>query len=417
MNVRKPPMITMTTLDCGATLVVQEMASVGSISLRVTIPAGSSTDQRGGIGVSTLLAESFFRGTTVSTSRQLSDALDRLGVQRSCDIGVDSIQIDATMLSSRLQESLPVLLPVILEPRFDREDLESSRRLAIQTLDALDDDPNHLAMMRLRSRHHPSPLNRSGYGESSDLHSVTIDDVQDRWQQRCVPGGAIIVVAGNVTHGDVEATLNPLTAQWTGAAVPLEPSEPPTRGVTHITKETAQVHLGIATDAPSAGDPDAILERVCTTIFGGSSSGRLFTHVRQERSLCYSVGSSYGPGRRIGTCVIYAGTTPERADETLEVCLEQLERMREGIDADEFARGVIATRARIVLQGESTSARTAAMAGDVHALGHPRSLSDLLSLLDGVTHDDVNAYLRRRDLGRVTIASVGPTPLSTPAAC
>jgi len=157
-----------------------------------------------------------------------------------------------------------------------------------------------------------------------------------------------------------------------------------------------------------------MLERLAIGILSGSSSGRLFTEVRQKRSLCYSVGASYRSGRDFGMVTLYAGTTPERAQETLDVCLGEIHRMREGVSSDEFSRTVTSLKSSLIMQGESTPARAAAVAQDHFRLGHARSLEDIARQIDEISHDQLNDYVSGREFDNFTLVSLGPVGLELP---
>ena len=64
------------------------------------------------------------------------------------------------------------------------------------------------------------------------------------------------------------------------------------------------------------------------------------------------------------------------------------------------------------MQGESTAARAAAIGSDHFRLGRARSLEELAEVVDAVTLDKLNDYLRTRDYGPATVASVGPVELA-----
>jgi len=71
-------------------------------------------------------------------------------------------------------------------------------------------------------------------------------------------------------------------------------------------------------------------------------------------------------------------------------------------------------KSRLVFSGESTAARAAALAADMHRLGRPRSLDEVAREIDAVTLEKVNAYLAGRKLGRLTIQTLGPAALTPP---
>ena len=111
---------------------------------------------------------------------------------------------------------------------------------------------------------------------------------------------------------------------------------------------------------------------------------------------------------------LYAGTTPERAQETLDVSLGEIMRLKEGVEADEFERVVTGIKSQLIMQGESTPARATAIAHDFFRIGRARTLNDLAAEIDAIGLDQLNDYLARRSLGAFTIASIGPVQLESP---
>ena len=402
-------------LDCGMTLLVERMPNVASLALSWLLPAGSATDPIDSDGQATLLSEVLFRGAGNLTSRQFSDALDRLGVQRSSQVLTHHLRIDATLLGEKLTDALPLLASLVRTPALDEESLNPVRSLCLQSLEALDDDPQHLAMLRLRERHLAPPFNRHGYGQQEVLENTTIDSLRKAWAQRGVPAGSIFSAAGAVDPERIAAQLNQLLAGWEGRCDEPVELEPPDRSPLHVKQETAQVHIGLAYEAPPESDANSLLERLAVKILGGSTSGRLFTEVRQKRSLCYSVGASYRAGRDEGLVALYAGTTPERAQETLDVCIAEIRRLADGIDEDEFRRAVTGLKSHLVMQGESTGARASALGADQFRLGRPRTLDEIAAAVDAVSLDQLNAYIACRRIDAITIVSLGPVEMKTEA--
>ena len=400
--------ITVRSLDSGATLVVEEIPSAASVAIEWMLPGGTAFDPDPLDGLSSIVAEMILRGAGDLDSRQLSDAFDRLGFRRWSRAGAYTTKVGGVVLADRLDDGWPLLVDMVRRPRLPEDALEPVRSLARQSLAGLSDDPQHEVMLRLRERHGHAPYNRHGYGTEAGLAAISIDDVRAAWTARSVPERAIIAIAGRIEADAVARDLDRHLAGWSGPAGAEPARAARTGGREHCSRDTAQVHLGIAFDAPKAADEHAILERLGIRVLGGSTSGRLFTEVRQKRSLCYSVGASYAAGRDEGSVTVYAGTTPERAGETLEVCLAEIDRLRSGIDRDEFERAVIGLRSRLVMQGESTAARASSLAGDQFALGRPRSLEERLEEVAAVTEDDLGRWLADRPRHEPTIVTIGP---------
>ncbi len=396
----------------GATLVVEPIANVSSCALNWLVPVGSATDSPDGDGQAAMLSELIFRGAGGLNSREHSDALDRLGVQRSSQVLTNHLRLGSVVLGNRLAESLPLLTAMLCEPAIPDDALEAVRRLCLQSIDSLEDEPQRSVMLRLRDRHLPAPFNRHGLGERAVLEGCSIQDLRDAWAKRCTPAGTIISAAGNVDGDALADQLNELMSDWSGShSEPVELSRA-VRGQHHDQQDTAQVHIALAYDAPHEADPSSMLERIAVAVLSGGTSGRLFTELRQKRSLCYSVGASFSAGRDRGLVTVYVGTTPERAKESLTVCKDEIRRLLAGAGDDEFKRAVLGLKSHLIMQGESTTARAAAIGLDHFRLGHAHTLEQKAREIDAISVDQLNAYLGSRDLGEFTTTSIGPVQVA-----
>jgi predicted Zn-dependent peptidase len=143
-------------------------------------------------------------------------------------------------------------------------------------------------------------------------------------------------------------------------------------------------------------------------------SGRLFTEVREKRGLCYSVGASYSSVRDFACVFGYAGTSNDRAQATLDCFIAELERLSDGVTAAELDRAKIGLKSNTIMQEESTSARSGAMAHDWFVRGRIRTLDEIAKAIDSGTVDQVNAYLKANKPGPFTIVIVGPKELKLP---
>ncbi len=394
-------------LGCGATLVVEPIPKVSSCAMSWLVPVGSATDSPDGDGQAAMLSELLFRGAGGLSSRDHSDARDRLGVQRSSQVLTHHLRLGTVFLGSRLAEALPLVTAMLCEPAIPDDALDAVRRLCLQSLDSLEDEPQRSVMLRLREHHLPPPFNRHGLGKRDVLERCSIQGLRDAWANRCTPGGTIVTAAGDVDGDTLAEQLNELMSDWSGAdSEPVELS-PAVRGQHHDQQETAQVHIALAYDAPHESDPSSMLERVAVAVLSGGTSGRLFTELRQKRSLCYSVGASLYAGRDRGLVTVYVGTTPERAKESLKVCQDEIRRLLEGVRDDEFTRAVLGLKSHLIMQGESTTARASAIGQDQYRLGRVRTLEQMALEIDSITVDRLNAYLAARDLGEFTTSTIG----------
>ena len=413
-----PGDLTMHTLSCGMRLALERNAAVRSVGIAWSLPVGSAGDPEGpaGEGESTLLSELITRGAGDLDSKSFSEALDRIGAQRTCGTNAYHTLVTMTVLGSRIEPALDLLCAMVRDPRLDADALEPARSLALQSLASLADDPSHLVMLKLAGIALPPPFNRTSFGHVDGLKALTIEGLRAAWTRRCVPRGAILGIAGAIEPQRIIDQLERRLAGWSGDFVEPAPTAPPARGIVHVPQQSAQTHIGLAIDAPHECDPQSLVHRLAVKIIGGGMSSRLFTEVREKRGLCYSVGMSYAAGRDRGISQVYAGSTPERAERTLECIRTELSRASKGVSVEEFAGAIVGLKSRLVMQGESSLARASAISGDVFRIGRPRPLSEVAAEADCISREALNEHMAQAfgadRLSKASLAVVGPAALA-----
>ena len=107
----------------------------------------------------------------------------------------------------------------------------------------------------------------------------------------------------------------------------------------------------------------------------------------------------------------YAGTTAQRAQETLDVLLEEIGRLSRGITPEELQRVKAQVKSRLVMQQESSGSRAGTLVGDYYHLGRVRSLQELAQRIDRLTCHQVNQHLEHCPPVPQTVVTLGPEPL------
>lgn len=403
------------TLACGMPIACERIDGARSVAVTWMLPAGAAYEPEDRRGISSVVSELLLRGAGSRDSRALADAFDNAGVVRGIDPSIRSMVVSATTTGDRIADALELLADTVLRPRFDADSVEPSKALALQSLASLEDDPQERAVLGARARHLPSPFNRSTYGDEAGIKAITRADVSAWWTDHAVPGGSVLGIAGDADLGSLKPVLDKMIGSWSGSSATPTPVSTPGRGYAHETEDSNQCQIVVVHDGPSESSPDADLERLAVSVLSGGMSGRLFTQVRELRALCYAVHASYRTDKDRGVVSSYVGTTPERAQEALDVLLEELNKINSGdVTREELARAKIGMKSRLVFSGEATSARASALAGDLMRLGRVRTLEERLASIERIGLDELNAYLRRRQPGTATIQTLGPEPISPP---
>ena len=402
------------TFANGLTLLAEKMPGMQSAAMTFLLAAGASTDPVDRCGSATVLSDLVLRGAGERDSRQLTDYLDSLGLQRSSSVGVHHTRFGSAAVASKVFEALPIYADIVRRPRLPADGFLAARDLALQGLAGIDDEPRQKLMIKLREWHFPSPYGRNTMGKKEDLEKLTLELCKTDWGQRYHSRDAILAVAGNVEFGELREEIERHFGTWNGQPTGQFKLMPPPGRFHHETQKSEQTHIGIAYPSIPETDVDYYTVRLAIEILSGGMSGRLFTEVREKRGLCYSVWAGYSSLKGSGSIFGYAGTSNDRAQATLDCFIEELHRLQKGVTEAELARAKTGLKASTIMQGESTSARAGAIAHDFFMRGRIRTLDEIKDAIDSVSLDKVNAYLKVHEPGPFTIVTVGPKQLKLP---
>lgn len=377
------------------------------------IPAGSASEPAGREGLTSVLESVCYRGAGDKDARQLSDALDDLGVDRGGGADVEYTTFGGATLSLYLADALALYADIILRPALPDAEWQPARELALQALDSLEDSPARKMFVRLRREYFTGGHGRSPLGTREGLNAITLEDLRADHRNRFRPEGAILALAGHFDFDAVAAQIEELFASWQGAAPEIEaPAPVQTPVFLHIEQDTAQQQIGVAYAGVAATDVDSYAYRVATSVLSGGMGARLFTEVREKRGLVYSVSASASTHRGVGFTLGYAGTTPARAQETLDVLIAELQKIGDGVTENELERAKIGLLSSLVMQEESSRSRAGAIARDLWMLGRVRSLDETTGAINAVSTRGIREFYERHPVENFSVVTLGPQKLT-----
>jgi len=396
------------TLKNGMVLLGEPMDAVESVAFDFMLPAGAAHLPEGCCGAGNVIADWIFRGAGDKNSRQLGDALDGLGLIRSRSVGSSHIAVGAALEAGNLGQALDLYADIVLKPSLKDDQFELARQLAIDDVLSLDDDPRQKVMLKLREQFYPSPLGRSTVGDIVELKALTTQMSRRIIAERFDLSRMIFSIAGKYDFDAVCRKIEGLFESGpnqSGESVTLGPR----RGkYIHIVNDGAQVHIGLMAETVKPTDEDYYNARIAISVLSGGMSARLFTEVREKRGLCYAIGARYHGLKESAGVMCYAGTTPDKAQQTLDCVIGEFNRLSEGIGTEEIDRAKVGLKSALILQSESSGSRAGAIGSDHYMLGRIRSLDEIKERIDATSVDSVLAFLRNNPFGDFTIVTIGP---------
>jgi predicted Zn-dependent peptidase len=402
------------TFANGLVLVAEPMPSLESAAFTLLVPAGCVWEPADRGGLSGFACEMTLRGAGERDSRQLVQDLDNLGVERSETVTDAHAGYGGGTLAANLPAALAIYADVVRSPHLPGEQLEAGRQAMLQELRAVEDEPAEKLMIELRHQHYPEPWGRPSQGRREAIERITLDEIRDYFSRRYRPNGAILGVAGRFNWESLKDLVGQLFGDWRPSQQTAIVVSPADRRPIHLPYDANQTHIGIAYPSVPYRHPDYFQAWGAVGVLSGGMSARLFTEVRERRGLCYSVYATYHTLLDYGGVFCYAGTSAERAQETLDVTLGELIRLARGVEEDELKRLKARIKSALIMQQESSAARSGAIARDWYHLGRVRTLDELGRLVDGLSCAGINAYLAEHPPAEFAIVTLGPRELEVP---
>ncbi|GAB4155097.1 MAG: pitrilysin family protein [Planctomycetaceae bacterium] len=402
------------SLDNSLTVVIEPMVDVQSASFSLLVPAGSIYDPVGKNGSASVLTELITRGAGQMNSKELSAAFDNLGVQRNESVGNSFITFSGATVAENLADALRLYAKVILDPHLPADQFEAARAGVAQTLRSMEDEPRQKVIQELRRHCYDLPWGRPSDGTLEELPAISLESVREHYQTTFRPNGAILGIAGKIDVAQIRQVIAEIFGDWKPKPDPHYETGPRGEKRHHIPHDSSQTHIGIGYEAVPYRDPDYYAAWAAVSVLSGGMSSRLFTEVREKRGLCYAISASMNSLRDEARVLCYAGSISQRAQETLEVTLRELKRLSEGVEEEELNRCKARAKSSLIMQQESTIARSSAIARDWYHLGRVNTLDEVSEKIDSLSVEAVNNYVASHPANDFTILTIGPDALEVP---
>jgi len=400
----------------GLTLLAEPMNHLESVAFGLHPPAGYIYENAETAGLANFTCEMALRGCGGRTGRQFIEALDNLGVSHSSNVSSEFVNFRGAMPAEKLRHALPIFADLVRKPLLPEEQIEEARLVCLQELRAIEDDLPQQTFAELRQRTFPAPYGNSHYGTRETLEKTTAGHVRTFIERNYRPAGAVLSIAGKFEWSELKDLVALQFGDWNGPEAYDVELTPPPEGNHHIEFASNQTQIGISYEWPAYRDPDYFLARAGVGVLSDGMSSRLFTEVREERGLAYSVGASYESLRDQGAVIGYASSTPERAQETLDVMIGEFKKLEQGITEEELARLKVQLKTGLVMEQESSRARCGSIAGDWRLLGRIRTRAEVLDTINELTREKINAYLADNPPRNFRIVTLGEKELEPPSA-
>lgn len=385
-------MVNKTILDNGVRIISEYMPHVHSVSIGIWVANGSRHERREHNGVAHFIEHLMFKGTDQRSALDIAREIDSVGGVLNAFTSREYVCYYAKVLDKFLPKTIDLLADIFLNSVFDSEEIEKERKVILQEINMLEDTPDdyvHDLFHRSFWRGHPLGLSILGSVES--IEGLSRDAIITHLREKYRSDDIIIAVAGNVRHDELLSLVDGFFGQVpTGSGRDICHLPAYEKQVEVVEKDLEQVHICLGTKAFPQNHPRRFEVYLVNTLLGGSMSSRLFQEIRERLGLAYSVYSYVVSHTDAGSLVVYAGTSPAKLDDVLDIAFAELKRLKtELVPFTELESAKEQIKGNIYLSLESSDNRMTKLAKNEIYFGRYIPIHELTDGFDSVTSQGV----------------------------
>jgi predicted Zn-dependent peptidase len=350
-----------------------------------------------------------FKGTRRRTALQIAEEIEDVGGYINAYTSREMTAYYARCLSADVPRALDVISDIVLNPVFNKADIETERHVILQEIGQAADTPDDIIFDWLHEVSYPGQaFGRTILGPEERVGAFGKVDLRAFTRAHYGPDRMILSAAGGVDHAaivaEAEAIFGALPPVGARAADPARFIGGERREV----KDLEQAHFALSFEAPGYRHDDVYTAQVWSMAMGGGMSSRLFQKIREERGLCYTIYAQNAAYDDTGQITIYAGTSAEEIGELTQLTIDEMKRAAGDMTEPEVLRAKAQLKAGLLMGLESPTARAERNARLLSIWGRVPDLDEAVAKVEAVTTAGIRAYGGALLLQKTALALYGP---------
>ncbi|MCL2610147.1 MAG: insulinase family protein [Defluviitaleaceae bacterium] len=403
-------MIEIVTLKNGVRIVLENMPHLRSVCFGIWIKNGTRHEPNELNGISHFMEHMLFKGTKNRSAKQIADEIDSLGGQINAFTSREYTCFSTRTLDSHFKKGVDVLTDMFFNSLFEDQEIEKEKNVILEEINMYEDMPEDVVADLLFSEiYGKKNLGLPILGTKETIMKFNSNTFKKYFKERYTPSNIILSVAGGFDREEVLEILSPFEDFKPEIdKSPIFEYEYNSSNINKF-KDIEQVHIQVGFPSFSILDEDIFSLSALNAYLGGGMSSRLFQAIREDKGLCYSVYSYHQSFVDTGIFSIYVGNAPEHTEETFELMVKEVKRLKtDKISENELIKVKEQLKANYVLSLESSNSRMSNIGRGLLLIDKVRTPDEIIRKIDKVNLESFyRAYERVFDLDKMAIAKVG----------
>ena len=349
-------------LESGLRIVSQQLPNSESVSILISVQAGSRNEQKGQYGVAHFAEHMLFKGTGKRPSPLLvSSPIESTGGFLNASTGYESTNYWCKVPENHFRTGIEILQDMMQNSLLNEEEINSERRVIIEEIKTIEDYPDSKTALNLDKLMWPdSALGRDIAGSIQSVENITQETIRAFIDNFYLPTKTVISIAGNVDHDTSIQSVDQLflTHPFSGSQPKISPIENVQNSVRLDLekRDIEQIHIHLGYPGVSITHPDRYALDLLNVILGDGMSSRLFQEIRERLGLVYDIESGITHLQDVGDLRITLAVDKNRYIDAIKAILTEVENLKTGLEGSEVVRAKQILKGRMRLRMDDSQA-------------------------------------------------------------
>ncbi len=404
-----------TKLKSGLRVVTQSLPGTKAVTVLVLVGAGSRYETPEINGISHFVEHMFFKGAKkYKNTKEVSEAIDSVGGDFNAFTGKEYAGYYVKVVSRHRDLALDVLSDMLINARFDPDEINRERGVIMEEYNMYQDTPMHqIGWDFERLIYGNQPMGWDQIGTKEVIMGVKQDDFLKYKRKLYTADNTVVAISGDVDHEDAVKMVEKyfvFDGEKKKIVFDAIKHNIAKKNMWIRNKKTEQAHVMIGFPGYPEEAEQHYAAKILSIVLGGNMSSRMFLSVRERQGLAYYISTSTDDYTDTGTFSTNAGVSLGSIDKAISAIVKEYRTVLEKpvseaelTKAKEFLKGKLALRLE-------DSEEYAHLIGKFELLYQKgRTPEEIFAHIDAVQSNDLSRVAREIfDDKKMYLAVIGP---------
>lgn len=384
--------------------------SAPTVTVMVLFKVGSRFEDIKESGVAHLIEHNIFKGTTNRpNSKQIAYEVESMGGYMNAATSYEFTEYYIRVPSENLVQAVDILSDMVLNSKFDEEELAKEKTVVIEEIKMYEDNPQKAVFELLYEHLWPNQaLGRRITGSIESVNDLGRESIIDFMNKHYHTANALFVVCGDLKDVNIEQILEEkLNLKRDSNVSNFDKATRNDVLSNVIVKQVEQSHLCLSTYGLDSVSDDLYTLRVANTVLGMGFGSYLYQDIREKLGAAYYVYSLIDNYADTGIFSMQAGLDNNRVNEGIDMMIKAFNKLKTlPVNEEELKRAKEVYKGYLSMELESSEEVGRWLAHQYIERGKIDTIEQVKIEIDKVTSDDILRVLSNEVFNKLHLVMI-----------